>query len=105
MPGAGIREDINSVSGRSVMALVQLVQFLFEMYSFILLARVLISWFQIDPYNPIVRLLYQLTEPLLAPIRRLLPQTGMIDFSPIVGFIVIMVAEQIVISLMVSALR
>jgi YggT family protein len=87
------------------MALVQLVQFLFEMYSFILLARVLISWFQIDPYNPIVRLLYQLTEPLLAPIRRLLPQTGMIDFSPIVGFIVIMVAEQIVISLMVSALR
>jgi YggT family protein len=87
------------------MALVQLVQFLFEMYSFIMLARVLISWFQIDPYNPIVRLLYQLTEPLLAPIRRLLPQTGMIDFSPIVGFIVIMVAEQIVISLMVSALR
>ena len=87
------------------MAIIQLVQTLFDLYSFILLARVLISWFQIDPYNPIVRILYQLTEPLLAPIRRLLPQTGMMDFSPIVAFIAIMVVERIVISMMLSALR
>jgi YggT family protein len=87
------------------MAIIQLVQTLFDLYSFILLARVLISWVQIDPYNPIVRLLYQLTEPLLAPIRRLLPQTGMMDFSPIVAFIAIMVVERIVISMMLSALR
>ncbi len=87
------------------MAIIQLVQTLFDLYSFILLARVLISWVQIDPYNPIVRLLYQLTEPLLAPIRRLLPQTGMMDFSPIVAFIAIMVVERIVLSMMLSALR
>ncbi len=87
------------------MAIIQLVQTLFDLYSFILLARVLISWVQIDPYNPIVRLLYQLTEPLLAPIRRLLPQTGMMDFSPIVAFIAIMVIERIVLSMMLSALR
>ncbi|MBI5566340.1 MAG: YggT family protein [Chloroflexi bacterium] len=87
------------------MAVIQLVQTLFEVYSFILLARVLTSWFQVDPYNPIIRLLHQLTEPLLAPIRRLLPQTGMMDFSPIVAFIAIMVVERIVISMMISALR
>ena len=87
------------------MALVQLVQTLFEVYTFILLARVMITWFQVDPYNPIVRVLFQLTEPLLAPIRRLLPQTGMMDFSPIVAFIAITVVERIVVSLLVSPLR
>jgi YggT family protein len=86
------------------MALIQLVQTLFEVYTFILLARVLITWFQVDPYNPIVRVLYQLTEPLLAPIRRVLPQTGMMDFSPIVAFIVITVVERIVLSLLASTL-
>jgi YggT family protein len=87
------------------MALIQLVQTLFETYTFILLARVLITWFQVDPYNPIIRVLFQLTEPLLAPIRRLLPQTGMMDFSPIVAFIVITVVERIVLSLLVSTVR
>ncbi len=87
------------------MAVIQLVQTLFEVYSFILLARVLTSWFQVDPYNPVIRLLYQLTEPLLAAIRRFLPQTGMMDFSPIVAFVLITVVERIVIAMMYSALR
>ena len=87
------------------MAVIQLVQTLFEVYSFILLARVLTSWVQIDPYNPIVRVLYQLTEPLLGAIRRFLPQTGMMDFSPIVAFVLITIVERIVVSMMVSALR
>lgn len=87
------------------MAIIQLVQTLFEVYSFILLARVLTSWFQVDPYNPVIRILYQLTEPLLAPIRRLLPQAGMMDFSPIVAFIAITVVERLVVSMMISALR
>ena len=82
------------------MQLIELVRTLFELYSFVLLARVLISWLQIDPYNPIVQILYRLTEPLLAPIRRLLPQTGAIDFSPIVGFIVIRLAEEIAVSIL-----
>ena len=87
------------------MAVIQLVQTLFEVYSFILLARVLTSWVQTDPYNPIVRILYQLTEPLLGAIRRFLPQTGMMDFSPIVAFVLITIVERIVVSMMVSALR
>lgn len=87
------------------MTIIQLVQTLFDVYSFILLARVLTSWFQVDPYNPVIRILYQLTEPLLAPIRRLLPQTGMMDFSPIVAFVVIRLVEMVVLSLMYSVLR
>ncbi|NTU63455.1 MAG: YggT family protein [Chloroflexi bacterium] len=87
------------------MQLISLVRLLFEVYSFILLARVLLSWVQLDPGNPLVKIIYQLTEPLLAPIRRVLPQTGTIDFSPIVAFIAIIVAEQIVITLLTSILR
>ncbi|HLF28640.1 MAG TPA: YggT family protein [Anaerolineae bacterium] len=85
-----------------MLQIIGLVRFLFELYSLILIARILASWVRLDPYHPLVRLLYQLTEPLLAPIRRLLPQTGMIDFSPIVAFIVLRVAEEIVLRILVS---
>ena len=87
------------------MQLIAIVQALFEVYSFILLARVLLSWFAVDPDNPIVRALHQLTEPLLAPIRRILPPAGMLDLSPIVGFIIIRVAGVIVVSILSSILR
>jgi YggT family protein len=87
------------------MALITIVDDAFTLYSVILLARVLISWFPVDPYNPIVRVLHQLTEPLLAPIRRLLPQTGAIDFSPLIGFVVIILAQRIVIGLLLPLVR
>ena len=57
-----------------------------------LLVRVILSWFNVDqssPFYPIVNIAHQLTEPILAPIRKVLPKTGMFDFSPIVAFILI----------------
>lgn len=48
---------------------------------FAIIARSLISWFPLDPRNQLVRLLHQFTEPLLEPVRRILPRTGMIDLS------------------------
>ncbi len=87
------------------MGIIGLVQLLFELYIIILLVRVLLSWVQIDPHNPLVNLVNQLTEPLLAPIRRLLPQTGAIDFSPLVAFVVVLIAEQVVLTLLRSILR
>jgi YggT family protein len=87
------------------MGVLGLVQLLFDLYVLILLARVLLSWVQIDPRNPIVNLINQLTEPLLAPIRRLLPQTGPMDFSPMVAFVVVLIAEQVVLTLLRSIVR
>ena len=87
------------------MTLIAIVDYAFTLYAFILLARVLVSWFPVDQYNPIVKVLHQLTEPLLAPIRRVLPQTGAIDFSPIVAFVVIVLAQRIVIGLLQSLVR
>ncbi len=87
------------------MSVIGLVQLLFELYIIVLLARVLLSWVQIDPHNPIVNLIHQLTEPLLEPIRRLLPQSGALDFSPMVAFVVVLIAEQVVLALLRSVLR
>lgn len=61
-------------------------------YSFVLLARVLMSWIPmftnrpLDPYNPLVKFLLDVTEPVLAPLRRYL-MIGMIDLSPLVALI------------------
>lgn len=73
-----------------------LVVMLGQIYQFVLLARVLISWVQVDPYHPAVQFLYQLTEPVLGPIRRVLPQTMGLDFSPIIAMILVQVLTEII---------
>ena len=51
--------------------------------------RVLLSWFPIDPRNPLVTLLYDITEPILQPLRRVIPRMGMFDLSPLVALLLI----------------
>ena len=71
------------VLGDLLLAVAKLVDYLLYAYMLIIVIRALISWVNPDPWNPIVRFLYQVTEPVLRPIRRRLPNTG-IDFSPLV---------------------
>lgn len=75
--------------------IINILIILLNIYQFILLVRVLMSWFRPDPYNPIVKLLYDLTEPVLKPIREALPRTGMMDFSPLVAFLLIFALQQL----------
>lgn len=69
--------------GDLLLALAKLVDYVLWAYMWVIVIRSLLSWVNPDPGNPLVRLLYQVTEPVLRPIRRRLPQTG-IDFSPVV---------------------
>ena len=64
-----------------------------------ILGRVIISWINLSPSNPIVVLLYGITEPILAPIRRVLPSMGMLDLSPMVALIVMMILQRVLLSL------
>jgi len=66
---------------------------LLDIYSWILIIRVLLSWFSVNPYNPVVRILYAVTEPVLAPIRRAIPPMGGLDLSPLVVFAAIWVIK------------
>lgn len=54
-----------------------------------ILARVILSWVAPDPYNPIVRIVTQITEPVMAPARKLLPPMGGFDLSPIIVLLLI----------------
>ncbi len=62
-----------------------------------IILRAIISWFPIDPRNPLVVFLHDITEPILAPIRQVLPRLGMIDLSPLVAIILIQVVAQLAI--------
>ncbi len=80
-----------SVANNFLMAVAQLIDFLFTAYMWIIIGRAVVSWVNADPYNPIVRFLYEATEPLLSRIRRILPMSmGGIDFSPMVLILAIM---------------
>lgn len=81
----------------------QVLLMILNIYSVILLIRVLLSWFpDIDHYSPPVQMLYAVTEPILSPIRIFLrqqfPEMSMIDFSPMVVFVGIMILNQLIVA-------
>jgi YggT family protein len=71
--------------------IVRLIMFVLDIYTWVIIAAAVISWVTPNPYNPAVRLLRRLTEPVLAPIRQLLPpwKTFGLDFSPLIVILVI----------------
>jgi len=79
-----------------------LINILFTILNLAILARVLVSWVNPNPYHPAMQILYQITEPILEPIRRYLPQTGMVDFSPLVAIILLSLAQRLLLSLLVG---
>lgn len=69
---------------------IRFVDILTQVLSYAILIRAILSWFPNVPRdNPLVEVLYQITEPVLGPIRRLLPSMGGIDLSPLVAFFVL----------------
>ena len=77
--------------------LVSFVDILFQVLIFAILIRALISWFPIAPTSPIIRLLDDITEPILAPLRRVVPRLGMMDITPIVAMIGLQLLRQILV--------
>lgn len=76
------------------------ISLLFEILSWAIIIRVLLSWVRIDPYHPVIRLLDQITEPILTPIRSILPTTGGLDFSPIVAIVLLELVRQLLFSIL-----
>ncbi len=62
-----------------------LLSVVFRVLAFAIFARAIISWFPIDPQGPIVSTLNAITEPILEPLRRVIPRIGMIDITPMVA--------------------
>jgi YggT family protein len=70
----------------------------FEVYKVILFARIILSFVRHNPYSPIIRFVYDLSEPFLGFFRRFIPPMGMIDFSPIVALFALSVIKWLVLS-------
>lgn len=85
-----------------VNAVAYLLDTLLTIYLYILIARAIISWVNPDPYNPVVNFLHRVTEPLLAPIRRFLPDLGGIDMSPIIVFMAIIFMQKFLVRSLVE---
>ncbi|MDI6791277.1 MAG: YggT family protein [bacterium] len=76
------------ILGQLLSSLAGLLDVICTVFYFLFIARIFLSWVNPDPYNPIVEFIYKVTEPILGPIRRIIPlQVGMIDLSPIIAFI------------------
>lgn len=84
---------------------IPVINAIFTIFYALLFARIILSWIRPDPYNPtwgkIITLIYNLTEPILAPIRNLLPSMGGLDLSPLIVFFVARFLQGLLINFLV----
>ena len=78
-------------------ALAELLRMVFEIYALILIVRVLITWVNPDPFNPVVQFLSRMTDPVLEPLRRVIPPLGPIDISPIVALLILQALQHFIV--------
>ena len=82
-----------------LIAIAKVLDIVLTIFMWIVIARAVLSWVSPDPYNPIVRFIHQVTEPVLSQIRRRIPVSfGGIDFSPILVFLAIIFLQQFVVN-------
>jgi len=70
-------------------AIPQVICLFFSLLTIAIFVRAILSWFQMDPRSPLIQALDAITEPILEPIRRVMPRIAMIDFSPLVAILLL----------------
>lgn len=80
--------------------IVTFINLLYWAFWLLILARVILSFIQTNPYHPVRRIIYELTEPILAPIRRILPPTSGLDFSPLIALLLLELIRQVLFGLL-----
>ncbi len=79
------------------MALITLVDIAFEVYMALMIARIVLSWVRHNPYQPVIKFIYETTEPVLGFFRRIIPPIGVIDISPIAAFLALGLLRSLII--------
>ncbi|MBL7068491.1 MAG: YggT family protein [Candidatus Omnitrophica bacterium] len=88
------------ILGQLFSSLALLFNMIFNVIYFLLVIRIILSWFGVNRYNELVQILFRITEPILAPFRRLPLQMGAMDFSPIIAFIILAFLRNFVVGLL-----
>jgi YggT family protein len=83
--------------------LIEIINLVFRLYSYAILARIVLSWIPLERNNLVVQFIYKITEPILAPFRIILPLGGMgLDLSPIIVFFLINLLQRSIINILIS---
>lgn len=82
------------------MIIYDIVSLAFDVMMWLIVIRCILSFIRHNPYQPIIRFIYDITEPIMAPFRRLLPAAGGIDFSPIIVWMVLMLLRNLVLGIL-----
>lgn len=83
------------ILGHFINALSLVIYYILNFYIWVVIARAILSWVNPDPYNPIVRFIHNITDPVLYHIRRKLPVSfSGIDFSPIIVILAIVFLQE-----------
>jgi len=83
--------------------LINLISYVFQIINILIIIRILLSWFNVSSYNQYIRLLYTITEPILAPIRNLLSSFNMgIDISPLIAIFALSIIRNFLIRLLIQ---
>lgn len=91
-----------NLAGGLVIASAEILEMVTDLFFFTLLARIVMSWIQPHSRHPIVTIIYAITEPLMAPLRRVIPPIGGLDFSPIALFLLLGLFSRIIINPLLS---
>ena len=81
-------------------SLALLFSMVFKILYFLLVIRIILSWFPVDPYNSFVNTLYAVTDPLLALFRKIPLQVGTIDFTPMLAFLALTFLDHFVVGIL-----
>ncbi|HOQ08935.1 MAG TPA: YggT family protein [Syntrophomonadaceae bacterium] len=82
------------------MFVIQVVNTAFNVLVWLIIGRCILSFIPHNPYQPIIKFIYDITEPVMSPFRRLLPTAGPIDFSPILAVLAVTLVQRLVIQLL-----
>lgn len=93
------------VAQNTVLAVADVTGLLLTVYSWLIIARAVVSWVDPNPYNPLVGFLYSATEPVLERARRIVPMIGGVDLSPIAVLLLIMVAKRVIVETLYGIAR
>ena len=74
---------------------INFISFLCRLFAILIVVRSVLSWFSPRPTNVLTVYLYKVTEPFLIPLRRIIPRTGMVDFSPLVAVLILYLISEV----------
>ncbi|MDA8126002.1 MAG: YggT family protein [Deltaproteobacteria bacterium] len=91
------------ILGNFIYAIAKILNVALSVYLWIVIIRAVLSWVNPDPYNPIVRIIHQLTEPVMSRVRRWIPIRGMaIDFSPLIILLAIIFLQSFLVQSLIE---